>query len=166
MIQALVALFGAAITVVACYSAGVLLIDRFHVKLRRSERLPLAFILGAPILHVAVFAILALHIAYWPVLAGLLVGVLGTAAWKGSLNLKGQAETPLTKGLKQVSYVLFGAFSLLYFFHALAPETSPDGPGYHLGLVARELGARGFERITTNMYAALGAGVEMLFVPA
>jgi hypothetical protein len=166
MIQALAALFGAALTVAACYSAGALLVDALKVKLRRSERPPLAFILGAACLHLAVFAILALRIAYWPVLAGLLAGVLGAAAWNGSLPFKGEAEEPLSNGLKQLSYVLFGAFSLLYFFHALAPEMSPDGSGYHLGLVARELRAHGFERIATNMYAALGAGVEMLYVPA
>ncbi len=166
MIQALAALFGAALTVAACYSAGALLVDALKVKLRRSERPPLAFILGAACLHLAVFAILVLRIAYWPVLAGLLAGVVGAAAWNGSLAFKGEPEEPLSKGLKQLSYVLFGAFSLLYFFHALAPEMSPDGSGYHLGLVARELRAHGFERITTNMYAALGAGVEMLYVPA
>ena len=61
---------------------------------------------------------------------------------------------------------MFGAFTLLYFFHAWAPESSPDGSAYHLGLVARYLRAHGFEPITTNMYAALSAGVEMLYVPA
>src|SRR5262249_41641371 len=37
---------------------------------------------------------------------------------------------------------------------------------YHLGFVARYLRVHGFERITTNMYAALSEGVEMIFVPA
>ena len=68
MIQALAALLGAALTVAACYSAGALLVDGLGVKLRRSERLPLAFLLGAACLHLAVFAVLALRIAYWPVL--------------------------------------------------------------------------------------------------
>ena len=97
------------------------------------------------------------------ILAG---GVVVVAAWRGALGLKGEPEEPLGRGLKQLSFVLFGAFSLLYFFHALAPESSPDGSAYHLGLVARYLRAHGFERITTNMYAALSAGVEMLYVPA
>jgi hypothetical protein len=166
MIQALAALLGAALTVAACYSAGALLVDGLGVKLRRSERLPLAFLLGAACLHLAVFAVLALRIAYWPVLAGLVGGVVAVAAWRGALSLQGEAEEPLGRSLKQLSYVLFGAFSLPYFFHALAPEASPDGSGYHLGLVARYLRAHGFERITTNMYAALSAGVEMLYVPA
>jgi hypothetical protein len=166
MIQALAALLGAALTVVACYSAGALLVDRLGVHLRRSERLPLAFLLGAACLHLAVFAVLALRIAYWPVLVSLTGGAVVTAAWKGALRLKGEAEEPLGKNLKQLSFVLFGAFGLLYFFHAWAPESSPDGSSYHLGLVARYLGAHGFERITTNMYAALSGGVEMLYVPA
>jgi hypothetical protein len=166
MIQALAALLGAALTVAACYAAGALLLDGLGVNLRRSERFPLAFLLGAACLHLGVFVVLALRIAYWPVLAILAGGVVVVAAWRGALGLKGEPEEPLGRGLKQLSFVLFGAFSLLYFFHALAPESSPDGSAYHLGLVARYLRAHGFERITTNMYAALSAGVEMLYVPA
>jgi hypothetical protein len=166
MIQALAALFGAALTVAACYSAGALLVDGLGIGLRRSERLPLAFLTGAACLHLGVFVVLALRIAYWPVLVALLLGFVAAAAWKGSLPLKGEPDEPFDKRLKQVSYVLFGTFGLLYFLHALAPEASPDGSGYHLGLVARYLRAHGFERITTNMYAALSAGVEVLYVPA
>jgi len=68
--------------------------------------------------------------------------------------------------LKRICIPSFGLFSILYFFHAWAPEMSPDGSGYHLGNVVRELRAHGFERITTDMYATLSAGIEMLFVPA
>ncbi len=166
MIQALAALLGAALTVAACYSAGALLVDGLGVNLRRSERFPLAFLLGAACLQLAIFAVLTLRIAYWPVLVSLAGGVVTVAAWRGALRPKGEPEEALDQKLKQLSFVLFGAFSILYFFHALAPESSPDGSGYHLGLVARYLRAHGFERITTNMYAALSAGVEMLYVPA
>ena len=61
---------------------------------------------------------------------------------------------------------MFGAFTLQYFFHAWAPEISPDGSGYHLGYVSEYLRMHGFERITTDMYAAFSQGTEMLFVPA
>jgi hypothetical protein len=60
----------------------------------------------------------------------------------------------------------FVPFFLLYFFHALAPEASPDGAGYHLSLVAQYLHAHGFVRITDNFYAAFPAAVEMLFLHA
>ena len=53
---------------------------------------------------------------------------------------------------------------MLYLANAMAPEVSPDGAGYHLGLVARYLREHGFVRITDNLYAAMPAGVEMLFL--
>src|SRR5581483_602795 len=56
------------------------------------------------------------------------------------------------------------AYFVLYFFNALAPEISPDGSTYQLGLVARYLREHGFHRITTNMYANLSQGLEMLFL--
>ncbi len=57
-------------------------------------------------------------------------------------------------------------FAVLAFFHAWAPESSADGAGYHLGMVARYFRAHGFERITNNIFASLSGGVEMLFLPA
>ncbi|HYK62308.1 MAG TPA: hypothetical protein VEV85_22920 [Bryobacteraceae bacterium] len=171
MIQSLAAILGAALTSGACYAAGVLLIGKLGVKLHRAERVPLAFILGAACLHLAVFAILALHIAYWPVFLLLLVGMIATTLWRAGFSPReasasqpeSSAKTP--RGLKPALLILFGAFTVLYFFHALAPESSPDGSTYHLGFVARYLRARGFVRVE-DMYAALSGGVEMVFTPA
>jgi hypothetical protein len=59
-----------------------------------------------------------------------------------------------------------GIFAVVYLVNAWAPEASPDGSSYHLGLVARELRTHGFEPLTNNMYAMLSQGVEMLYVPA
>ncbi len=53
---------------------------------------------------------------------------------------------------------------MVYFTNAMAPERSPDGSTYHLGLVARYMREHGFHRITTNMYANLSQGVEMLYL--
>jgi len=39
---------------------------------------------------------------------------------------------------------LFALFAYLYFFNAMAPEVSPDGSSYHLGLVSRYLLAHAF----------------------
>ena len=61
------ALLGAAVTVAACYALGALLIGRLGVRLHRGERFPLAFVLGAACLHLSIFSLLALKIAYWPV---------------------------------------------------------------------------------------------------
>jgi hypothetical protein len=62
--------------------------------------------------------------------------------------------------------IIFLAFGTFYFINALAPEISPDGTTYHLGLVARYLRQHGLGRITTSMYANLSEGLEMLFIPA
>src|SRR6185295_9360783 len=84
MRQAVAALFGAGFTVAACYAAGTLVIDRLGAALRRDERIPLAFVLGAACLHLVIFSILALHIAYWPVLVCVLAGII-------AMSLRGTA---------------------------------------------------------------------------
>jgi hypothetical protein len=170
MRQAVAALFGAGFTVAACYAAGTLVIERLGAALRRDERLPLAFVLGAACLHLLIFAILALQIAYWPVLVCALAGIIGTAvrtgAWRGAGTDISKPAPPLSWSLRVVFGLCAGAFSILYLVNAWAPEVSPDGSGYHLGFVARELRDHGFRPITNNLYAMLSEGVEMLYVPA
>ena len=151
MWQAFWALFGAAATVAACYSAGALLVDWARAPLKRIERFPLSFVLGASVIHLAVFAILALKIAYRPLVVALLLIPIGWAVWKGSWRLKGDAVETLSLALKAFSAPIFAIFTVLYFFHAWAPESSPDGSAYHLGLVARYLRVHGFEQVVTNM---------------
>ena len=166
MWQAIWALLGAAVTVAACYSTGALAVDYLSAKLSRPERFPLAFVLGASLLHLLIFATLALKIAYRPVLVLWMAVAIGMAVWKGSWTLKGDPLAPLSTGLKIFCGVITAAFTVLYFFHAWAPESSPDGSAYHLGLVARYLRVHGFEQVVTNMYANLSAGIEMLYFPA
>ncbi len=161
---ALAPLLGAAFTVAACYATGVLVIQRLGVSLRRAEKFPLAFVLGAACLHLAMFGVLALKIAYKPVLFVLLAGLIVAAALSRQARPDPWPSVPWT--LKIGFGLIFAVFTAVYFVLAWAPETSPDGSRYHLELVARYLREHGFVRITTNMYAGLGQGVEMLFVPA
>src|ERR1035438_391589 len=60
--------------------------------------------------------------------------------------------------------IAFGMFAVLYLANAMAPEISPDGSGYHLGLVSHYLREHGFVAITDNLYAAMPGGMEMLFL--
>ncbi|HVW10862.1 MAG TPA: glycosyltransferase family 39 protein, partial [Bryobacteraceae bacterium] len=55
-------------------------------------------------------------------------------------------------------------FTLLYLSNSIAPEHSPDGQAYHLANVYRFFRQHGFERITTNMYASISQGAEMLYL--
>ena len=80
MLQALAALFGAAFTVAACYAAGMLLLQRLGTTLSPPEKFPLGFVLGAACLHLVLFAVLALKLANWPVLVGLLA-IVALVLW-------------------------------------------------------------------------------------
>jgi hypothetical protein len=166
MWQALWALVGAAATVAACYAAGALLVDWSRAPLTRPERFPLSFVLGASVLHLVIFAMLTLRVAYRPIVVGMLAVPIAWAVWKGSWKMQGRVVEPLSIGLRIFYGLIFAAFTIVYFFHAWAPESSPDGSSYHLGLVARYLRVHGFEKVITNMYASLSAGVEMLYFPA
>ncbi len=166
MKQALAALLGAGLTVAGCYAAGALFLDRLDAPLRRGERFPLAFLLGAASLHLALFAIFAAQIAYWPVLVGVLVVVIVAAIRTGAWRDRGMPLNPMSRVLKVLIGLCAGAYFTLYLFPAWAPEHSPDGSSYHLGIIARYLNHRGFEAVTTNFYAMLGQGVELLFAPA
>ena len=165
MRQAVAALLGAGVTVAACYCAGALMIQRLKVKLGALERASLAFVLGASILHLAVFATLTLQIGYWPVWLALLLVAIAGAAYTGAWRLP-QDTISLTTRLRLLIALCTGPFLAVYFFNAWAPESSPDGSTYHLGLVARYVNHHGFEHITSSIYAMLPAGVDLIFVPA
>lgn len=168
MKQALAALLGSGLTIVACVAAGLILLRFLKVSqfLRRGERWPLALTLGASVLHLIVFGVLAIHVAYWPILLAILLAPLAWAGWT-----KAWRPTPASLGyvspwLKWVAGVAAAPFAILYFFYAWAPEHSADGATYHVGLVARYLRLHALERITVNFYAMLSQGVELLYLPA
>jgi hypothetical protein len=168
---ALAPLVGALLTVAACYALGSLLLARLRVTIARAEKPPLAFTLGAAVLHLVIFAILTLHVAYTPILVTLLGVILAAALWSGAWRLPERSqETREDSGLARVIRRLFfaaaGAFTILYFVNAWAPEISPDGSSYHLPLIARYLRVHGFEAVPTNLYATLSEGVELVFLPA
>ena len=125
------------------------------------------FVSGASVLSLLVCALCGAGLAYAAVFLamGFLAiggGVLAGSGWGG---LAGGAPAPRRyTGVRIVFGVAFGMFVVLYLTNAMAPEISPDGATYHLGLVSRYLREHGFVRITDNMYAAMPGGVEMLFL--
>jgi len=162
---------GALVTVAACYSLGSWFLVRLRISLRRAELPPLAFTLGAALLHLIVFAILALHIAYTGVVIAIPIAVAAAGVWSGDWRVPKAAEPPPRRSwfARAVGWILFaiaGTFTVVYIFNAWAPEISPDGSSYHLALVARYLRAHGFQAVPTNMYSTLSQGVELIFLPA
>jgi hypothetical protein len=166
-LEAMAALLAAVFTVAACWGAGMILIERVGARLSRAESFPLAFILGASLVHLFVFVALALHFAYKPVWIVAFAGLIAAGAWRSGFSI--QAKDPpakLSTAIRVLLGVIAAPFTVLYLVNAWAPETSPDGSSYHLEIIARYLRAHRFEPITTNIYASLGQGVELVYAPA
>ena len=159
--QLLGILFGAAFTCAVCVSLGKLLLGD-------ASRDPgVRFVSGAAILSLLMCALCAAGVVYpWVLLA---VGVvLVGKSFSLPSPLAGvfpQRASPRRFTAMGILWgIAFGMFAVLYLANAMAPEISPDGSTYHLGLVSRYLNQHGFVRITDNLYAAMPEGVEMLFL--
>ncbi|MCS7313829.1 MAG: glycosyltransferase family 39 protein [Bryobacterales bacterium] len=164
MPQAFYILYGALLTVAVSLVLGQLLLRALGLRFPRQEQPLFAFAAGAACLSQLVFVAATVGVARKGVFqtAGLLLVAL--ALWRGWFALPALCLPALPVFWKRVGLALALPFVVLYFFNAMAPEMSPDGSTYHLGLVARYLRRHGFEPITTNMYANLSQGIEMLYL--
>lgn len=159
-------LFGAGATVAASWAAGSVLLAVIGLHLHRYERFPAAFLAGAPCLSTAIFALASLGLARKSVFL-VLAGIFLAAAWKwGRIAQHPEQPTPLPRPWLVIFAFGFAIFTWLYFFNALKPELSPDGATYRLGILSRYDRWHGFRPITTDMYASLSMGVEMLMLMA
>jgi len=156
-------LFGAGFTMAACCAAGRLFTDWLRLPLDRQERWLFSFLLGGVIVSNFTFFLCVAHLVYKGVfLAAGAAVVLWAIRQRCAHTAK--PSLPLERPWKYLLLGIGGAYFLYYFVNAWAPEISPDGAAYHLGLVARYWREHGFHRITTNMYAGLSQGLEMLFL--
>lgn len=164
MKQVLYILFGWSLTLVVSWCLGKLLLRRLPVRLFRQEEDIFAFLVGSAGLSTMVFFLAAMHLAYKGVFLGLSLVVMGMALASSAWRPRGESLPSLPAGWKRLFVGLWLLFGAIYFTYALAPESSPDGSTYHLGLVARYAREHGFPAITNNFYASLSEGLEMLFL--
>lgn len=162
MRQAIYAILGAAATTIAATSAGLLLLRLLNLRLKQEEQRVLAFFAGSAILSTLVFVLAVTGLARKGVIVAVAVILVLVARKTWAFHAGSQAEVPREQWLLLGIVLTF--FGILYLVNAWAPEHSPDGVTYHLGLVARYYRAHGFEPILTNMYAHLSQGLEMLFL--
>lgn len=121
------------------------------------------FAVGSGLYSLLILALTAAHLAYTGVFvaAGLAVIIPAFRIREERLPLPDFSHAwKFWFGL-----ILIG-FGIFYFVNALAPETSPDGTAYHLGVVARYFRQHSLGHITTSFYANLSEGLEMLFLAA
>jgi hypothetical protein len=164
MIGVLPILFGAFFTLATAWSIGTLLLRHLAAALYDSERWLLAFVFGSACLSEIMFALCALRIVYPAVLLIVGLAVIAAAVYSGGLRSSRKAFPPLAPLWKWTFVLLFAAFTGYAFFNALAPEHSADGMAYHLNAARTYQQAHGFPRITTDMYANLSEGVELLYL--
>ena len=158
-------LLGWLLTITACYSLGAMLLSRLGAAWSREESVALRFVAGAGLYSFLVFLLGIGHLYYRAVFVAVPL-VLAGCAWRmGALALPAE-RLPELPVLWRRTLWLAAPFTLLYLSNAMAPEASPDGSSYHLGLVARYYREHGMAPVTTNMYAALSQGMEMLFLSA
>jgi hypothetical protein len=148
-------LLGWLLTVAAATALGTWILRALKLELEGLEDWLYRFLLGAAGLSLLVFGLASLGLIHKGVLIALGLGLVASNYRRWPL---------LPKWKMDWSGWLYAAFALFYFLHALAPELSPDGMSYHLGLVARYTREHGFVPFTTNMYALLSQGLEMLFL--
>ena len=164
MSQVLYILLGFFASLGVNFVIGQLLLRRLNIQLFRQEQPAIAIVLGCAVWSLVIFLLAAAHLIHKGVLVGLAAAVM-IIGWKfKAFVLPTQSFPPLPKTWKYVLGIIAAVFGVLYISNAMAPEISPDGMAYHLGLTTRYYREHGFHPITTNMYASLSQAMEMLFL--
>ncbi|MGA3099387.1 MAG: glycosyltransferase family 39 protein [Bryobacteraceae bacterium] len=166
MSQVLHILFGAGFTVAVALAMGSILVRRLGSALYRVEAALFAFLAGSACLSLAVFALCLVHQARHGVFLWGGCATIAGALWSARKEPRRKDLPAVPMAWISVLWVVFSAFFLVYFFHALAPEASPDGMGYHLGNVSRLFRAHGFVWDYRSMYCYLSQGMELLYLVA
>ena len=156
-------LFGAAFTLAACWSAGKLFLGRLKLDLFAGELQLFRFATGAALFSLFILILASLSLARNWVFLTTGAALIVPAFW---VRQKSARQPGLPRRWKLLFMAIFLTFGVYYFVNALAPEASPDGSEYHLGLVSRYFRQHGLGHITTSIYASLSEGLEMLFLVA
>ncbi len=164
MIHVVPILFGALFTLATAWSLGMLLLRKRAMSLYAWERRLLAFVLGSACLSEIMFALAAAKLVHRGVLLAMGLAVIGYAVYSGAFRSAGKAFEPLPLVWRWIFIATFAAFTWYSFFNALAPEHSSDGMSYHLSEVLIYSRAHGFPHITTDIYANLSQGIELLYL--
>jgi dolichyl-phosphate-mannose-protein mannosyltransferase len=157
-------LFGVTFFIATSWALGAILLRKLAVTLYRVEERLLGFMVGSACLSALVFALAAMKLVHKGILLSVGAAAIGYAIYSGAYRPQGKDFPKLAAAWKWLFGTVFTAFTVLYFFNAMAPEISPDGMAYHLSFVAKYARAHGFVRIPENMYAHLSQGIELLFL--
>src|SRR5690349_12998596 len=156
--------FGWLATVGTSWCLGKILLRGLSIGLHRQEEDVFAFVVGSACLSLLVFSLSCAHLANRGVFIAVMAITAGAAGWRRIFRPAGPRFPAMPETWSWLFWAVYIPFAGIYLVNALAPEASPDGATYHLGLVARYLHDGGFSRITTDFHASLPQGLEMLFL--
>jgi hypothetical protein len=153
LLTVLSSLSGAALVLITAFALGLIVLRR------RTAPFEIALALGAVIESLLVFLLLLANAAHWGVFLAL-AGVAIAAAWR-----QGWRRADPLKSIPTAGFIIFAAYGVWYLVNALAPETTPDGITYHLGLAREYVRLGGFPDHVT-FYDLIPQGMEMLYTVA
>jgi hypothetical protein len=152
-------LFGALFTVATATALGTLLLGK------ACGDWPIRFTAGAGALSFLVLLLAASHLAYPAAFAILGVAAIITCRpWRYWRGENAGRYLPQSSFSNILVFLILIVYFYIYFLKSVAPEVSPDGSTYHLGLTALYLREHGLYPVTWNLYASLSQGMEMLFL--
>lgn len=166
MLKVISILSGALLTTATAWALGRLLLFRFRLKLYREEEHLVALGCGSVLLGLVLFVLGTVR-AYYDAAFYLLGAAALTAAWRtGALRTAAYPLVPLERRWKLLFLTIYIPFSIYAVTWALAPEFSPDGATYHLGVMSRYYREHAMVPTPTHMYGMLSQGIDLLFLYA
>ncbi len=163
MRHALSIVFGASFTAIVCWAFGCLAFRTLRIRLARLEHDLLASVVGAALLSTLIFGLSLFHLVYTPAL--LAIGVLAVVGqWRFQYPTPATRLPTIDLRWRILFLIPFSLYAVIYLCNSLAPEISPDGSTYHLGLVYRYYRMHGFDRSYITFFANLSQGMEMVYL--
>jgi hypothetical protein len=157
-------LFGALLTLLTAWGLGKILLRTVHVRLCRWEEDLFAFLTGSACLSLLVFLLSSLHLATRSAFAVLCASAGGLLSWRNPLKPARERLPRMPRTWLVLFVAPFAAYTFLYFFNALAPQTNPGPSAFHLGNVMRWWTAAGFDPNNGSAFGSLPRGLDMLFL--
>lgn len=166
MLKVVSILSGALLTTATAWALGRLLLSHIRLKLYREEEHLAAFATGSVLLGLVMF-VLGIARAYYDVSFYVIGAASLFAAWRiGALRSTGEPLPPLERRWKILFLTIYIPFAIYAVTWALAPEFSPDGATYHLGVMSRYYREHAMVSTPTHMYGMLSQGIDLLFLYA
>ncbi len=166
MFKVISILFGALWTCATAWALGRLLLTRLKLKLHREEEHLIALAAGSVLLGLVMFVLGIAH-AYYDATFYILGAVTLFIAWRtGALRTNAEPLPRLEPRWKILFLCVYIPFAIYAVIWALAPEFSPDGATYHLGVMSRFYRAHAMVPMPTHMYGMLSQGIDLLFLYA